>query len=120
MEGDSTGGRAILTVIPAPTVTPSPPVVEETPTPVTSSPGESIHAGAHIQISGTGGDGLRLRVEPSLGAEINYLGLEGEAFIVIEGPSLSDGFTWWRLESPTDQTRNGWAVSDYLQIIAEQ
>ncbi len=116
--GNSAEGAA-LTVIPAPTATPTPLVAAESPTP-TPSAGESIQKGAYVQISGTGGAGLRLRNQPSLSAEINYLGLEDEVFMIIDGPSLMDGFTWWHLESPTDQARNGWAVSDYLQAATDQ
>lgn len=113
------GEGAVLTVIPAPTSTPTPLVPEEEPTPTISLAG-TIQTGAYVQITGTGGDGLRLRHQPSLNAEIDYLGLEEETFIVIDGPNSADGFVWWYLESPTDQTRKGWAVSDYLEAVVGQ
>ncbi|MEA2008106.1 MAG: hypothetical protein U9O54_03215 [Chloroflexota bacterium] len=114
-------GEAALTVIPAPTPTPTPPpvVLPEEPTPI-PSPGEQIEIGSYVQVSGTGGDGLRIRSQHTLDGDVNCLGLEDEVFIVIAGPNLGDGYTWWHLESPSDQTRNGWAVSDYLQVINNQ
>ena len=113
------GAGAALTVIPAPTSTPSPVALAEAPT-LTPSPGEAIEVGVHVQVSGTGGDGLRIRSQHSLDAEINYLGLEDEVFVVIDGPGFGDGYTWWHLESPSDQARNGWVVSDYLQVVNDQ
>jgi hypothetical protein len=72
---------------------------------------------AYVQISGTGGDGLRLRVEPGLKSEVRILGAEDEVFEVKDGPREADGFTWWYLVGPYDQTRRGWAVSNYLQVV---
>ncbi len=68
-----------------------------------------------MQISGTEGEGLRLRRDPSLDGEIVYLGLEGEIFLVIGGPVEGDGYLWWQLEAPLNAPSTGWAVSNYLQ-----
>ncbi len=111
---------AALTVIPAPTRTPLPPTLppfapQETPTP-TPLPG-SIHVGGYVQISGTGGDGLRLRSAPNLDGTPLFLGYESEVFEVREGPRDSDGFTWWFLVAPYDETRNGWAAARFLSVI---
>lgn len=114
-EGDPFEANAALTVIPKPTETPTPAVPEkdETPSPV---PSGEILLGGYVKIEGTGGDGLRLRVEPSLNAKINYLGLEDEVFHVQDGPVDQDGYQWWYLEAPADPGRNGWAVSNYLKV----
>jgi len=65
-------GGAVITVIPVPTATPTPrptateiPLISPTPDSV-----NGIQLGGYVQISGTGGDGLRLRREPSLNGEI--------------------------------------------------
>ncbi len=109
-------GGAAITLIPVPTFTPTPrPTATEiplvSPTPVI---GSGIQLGGYVQISGTGGDGLRLRREPSLTGEIVYLGLEGEIFLVKGGPQDQDGYLWWQLEAPLNPDRQGWAVSDFL------
>lgn len=111
-------GGGVITVIPVPTATQTPvPPPTETPS---ASPfpedGSGIRVGASVQISGTGGDGLRLRQEPSLNGEIVSLGLEGEIFTVKGGPEQRDGYVWWQLEAPLNPTRQGWAVSTYLEL----
>lgn len=114
----------VIALIPAPTqtliFTPTP-NVSPTPTldvPPSPPPG-SFAVGAFVQISGTGGDGLRLRTGPGLDNPVGFLGLESEVFQVIDGPREADGFIWWLLESPYDegQKRSGWAVSNYLQTV---
>jgi hypothetical protein len=117
-------GTPVIALIPAPTLTTSPtptPNVSATPTlDVPPSPPPGVLAiGAFVQISGTGGDGLRLRTGPGLDNPVGFLGLESEVFQVIDGPREADGFTWFLVESPYDegQKRSGWAVSNYLQTI---
>ena len=111
---------AILTVIPAPTETPPPPAPENTPTPngdVPQSPGTGVlYVGAYVQVTGTGGDGLRIRSGPGLSFEQQYLGLESEVFEIIAGPQDADDYIWWHLAAPYDNNINGWAVANYLQV----
>ncbi len=114
---------AVLTLIAAPPATPTAPPVaaasataateEELPTPM---PGV-ISLGAYVQIIGTGGDGLRLRDQPGLDGKVLLLGSEAEVFRVQDGPREVDGYTWWYLVGPFDETRRGWAVANYLQIV---
>jgi|APSaa5957512622_1039677.scaffolds.fasta_scaffold35381_2 hypothetical protein len=114
---------AILTVIPAPTETPTPPAPANTPTPqddVPQSPGAGVlYVGAYVQVAGTGGDGLRIRSGPGLSYDQQYLGLESEVFEIIAGPQDADGYTWWHLSAPYDANINGWAVSNYLEVVDE-
>ncbi|GAP14603.1 hypothetical protein LARV_02376 [Longilinea arvoryzae] len=116
----------VLTVIAAPTSTPIPltPTVSLTPsvTPTLNlSPnGGSIQVGAYVQITGTGGDGLRLRKGPGTDYEQIFLGREAEVFLVKDGPKEGSGYTWYYLEAPYDTNRSGWAVSDFLQVVASQ
>jgi hypothetical protein len=107
-------GEAALTVLPVPTFTPTviPPTPALTPTLETNS---GIQIGGYVKISGTEGEGLRFRRDPSLNGEIIYLGLEDEVFLVKDGPEDQDGYLWWYLEAPLNETRNGWAVSNFLQ-----
>ena len=80
-------------------------------------PAGVIATGAYVQITGTGGDGLRLRTEPGLNADVRILGAEAEVFLVQDGPRQVDGYTWWYLVGPYDSTRRGWAVSNYLAVV---
>lgn len=114
----SYSGEAAITVIPLPTQTPTPlPLQPEVPagTP-TDEPDVGIQVDGYVQISGTEGEGLRMRSDPSLDGEIINIGLEGEIFLVIGGPEDRDGYLWWQLEAPLNGTRRGWAVSNYLEF----
>lgn len=114
---------AVITVISVPTATNIPPTATpaspETPTPsaLPLPPPGDVSKGAFVQIVGTGGDGLRLRTEPGLDSEVRVLGAETEVFVVTDGPSQVDGYDWWYLESPSDRSRRGWAVSNYLSVV---
>ncbi len=111
---------AALAVIPAPTATslPSPTPVENASTTTPPSPGGgTIAVGMYVEISGTEGAGLRLRVEPGLDHTPQFLGLEDEVFKVEDGPQEADGYVWWYLVAPFEPERRGWAVSNYLVPI---
>jgi hypothetical protein len=110
---------AAITLVAFPTVTPIPTskpsrLWTQTPLPDQAPQPGGIHPGVVVQITGTGGDGLRLRVEPGLGSEILFIGSESEKFRVQDGPVEADDFIWWFLISPENSSRQGWAVSDYL------
>lgn len=110
-----------LTVIFAPTSTPVlPTAAAVTPSATTVGSGEiigGIGVGIFVQISGTEGNGLRLRKDPGTKADILFLGYESEVFKVTNGPADMDGYTWWHLTAPYDENRNGWAASNYLTVI---
>jgi hypothetical protein len=118
----STSPNYVMTIIPAATSTPrivSPSPVPLSPTPpptLTPLPG-TIAINTYVQITGTDGDGLRLRASPSLSSDPLFLGFDAEVFLVVDGPKESDGYTWWYLTAPYDQTRSGWAVVNYLVSI---
>jgi hypothetical protein len=111
---------AALTVIAfLPTTTPSPTSIlppTTTPTPLTVIDGISV--GSYVQISGTEGDGLRMRSAPSITSTQVFLAQESELFLVKDGPKMADDYTWWYLVAPYDQARSGWAVSRYLNVVA--
>jgi hypothetical protein len=113
---------AALTLIPAATTTPR--ILPYTPSPFpptsgptrTARPGE-ITPGVYVQITDTGGDGLRIRSEPGLEANTIFSGFDSEVFLVSEGPVERDGHNWWFLTASYDAGRAGWAVEDYLDAI---
>ena len=111
---------AVIHVLLAPTATPLLPTPTHTP-PVTSTlpppPPGVIAVGGYVQITGTGGDGLRLRTAAGLEQPMRVLGAEDEIFRVMEGPVDQDGYVWWYLEGPYDSARNGWAAANYLEAI---
>ena len=111
---------AILQVIPVPTFTPtlppptpSPELTATLPVPPASG---NITVGSFVQVTGTGGDGLRLRSDPGLNGTPRFLGMETEVFQVSDGPRQADGYTWWLLVAPYDSSVQGWAVANYLVV----
>ncbi len=111
---------AEITMIPAPTLTPVQPTLAvdgPKPTP-TGQLVNGIGVGIFVQISGTGGDGLRLRSGPGKDNPPRFLGYEAEVFRVKDGPKLADGLTWWFLEAPYDPGRSGWAAAQFLAVVA--
>jgi len=111
---------ADLTVIPAPTSTPNvtptftpDPLIVGTPT---LAP-DVIGLGGFVQITGTEGEGLRLRANPGLNGNPVSLGYDEEVFEVRDGPQEVDGYTWWYLVAPYDEARAGWAAADFLGAI---
>jgi len=111
---------ADLTMIPAPTSTP-PPAPTLTPDPLQvgtpTAPAGTIAVGVYVQITGTGGDGLRLRSAPGLTSELLFLGEDAEVFLVRDGPQEANGYTWWYLVAPYDESRAGWAASNFLTVV---
>lgn len=113
----------VLIAEPSPTPTVAPPSTstpEPTAPPTTTvvpGAGQGFGVGDLVEVSGTGGDGLRLRNSPDLDASINVLGIENEVFQVSDGPVEADGFTWWYLVNLVDQRKNGWAVGDFLRAL---
>ncbi len=99
---------------PLPTATSAAPV-QPTATFPPPPAGSLIQLGALVKVVNTG-EGLRLRVDAGVDGKVNYLALDYEVFEVKEGPRDASGFTWWYLVSQSDAARNGWGVSNYLQV----
>jgi hypothetical protein len=108
---------ADLTIIAAPTSTSSAPATATidpfAPTPAPTG----IALGNYVQITGTEGEGLRIRAEPGLNGEPQFLGYDSEVFVIKDGPKNVDGFVWWYLVAPYDETRAGWAAADFLSYV---
>lgn len=114
---------AALTWIPGPTNTPRPPTSTLLPTSTATAEfvppaTNEIGIGSYVQIVGTEGTGLNIRNAPGLNSNIQFLGYDAEVFEVRDGPQEVDGFTWWYLVTPVDESRAGWAVVDYLALVA--
>ncbi len=107
---------ADLTVIPPSTLTPSP-VATASPAGTPSASNGQIAVGGYVQITGTEGDGLRIRSAPGLNSDTVFTGQEAETFKVQDGPKEADGHTWWYLVAPYDSTRAGWAAADFLAVV---
>ena len=110
---------ADLTMIPAPTHTPNvtiAPTLDPSLVTPTLAPG-AIGIGAYVQISGTEGEGLRIRSIAGLTGDTVFFGGESEVFLVRDGPQTADGYTWWYLVAPYDESRAGWAAAEFLAVV---
>jgi hypothetical protein len=111
---------AYLTMLPAPTQTPN---ITATFTPdpslagASTLPPDTIGIGVYVQISGTEGEGLNIRSTAGINADSLFLGYDEEVFLVKDGPKEADGYTWWYLVAPYDDTRAGWAASNFLTVV---
>ncbi len=109
---------ADLTMIPAPTHTPNVTVVPTNdPLATPTFDPTAININGYVQITGTEDEGLRIRSAPGLETETVFRGEEAEVFVVKDGPQSVDGYTWWYLVAPYDETRAGWAAADFLAVI---
>lgn len=111
------GSTLQMTVIAAPSITPSPTRVLETHTPTAPPSVGGLSVGSYVQIAGTEGAGLRLRDAPGTSSASRFVAMDSEVFRIKEGPKEADGFTWWYLEAPYDPSRSGWAASKYLSLV---
>jgi len=113
------GLLAVVTIIPAPSATPAP-VATATFDPYAPTPtivAGQISIGTYVQISGTQGEGLRIRSQPGLDGKQLFLGFDTEVYTVVDGPREVDSYTWYYLAAINDQTRTGWAASNFLTVI---
>jgi hypothetical protein len=121
-ENSAIPATAILKIIEAPTQTPLISNPTETPTPTPASadqtplPSTDIAIGSYVQVSGTGGDGLRLHDTAGVSSKVNYVAIESELFIVKDGPVETDGYIWWLLQDPYTDRATGWGVANYLVV----
>ncbi|MGB8253375.1 MAG: hypothetical protein WCF08_09165 [Anaerolineaceae bacterium] len=83
----------------------------------TSIDNSVVSIGSFVQITGTGGVGLRMRLAPGTENAPQFIAMENEVFEVKDGPVFADDFNWWLLASPYDNNRQGWAAGQYLTVI---
>jgi len=111
--GRPTPTPIIWTPTPVPTLAASPtPPPEPTPT---ISPDVAI--GRYVRVAGTGGYGLNLRSGPGENYGRMDIALEGEIFIIVDGPTVSGGSEWWKLRDPENEEREWWAVGNFLEPV---
>ncbi len=93
-------------VLPTATVTLPVNVPGPTPTP------EGIAPGVMVVVKGTQGVGLNIREQPTTYAKILGHAREGTVLKVLDGPRESDGYVWWKLQTPDGI--EGWGAEDWL------
>ena len=115
--------KANITIIPAvlvPTIDSNFLIISPTPTQsADQAVSDQIILEYYVQITGTGGNGLRLRANPGTDADVNFIAAELEVFKVIGGPIQTGDYIWWQLIAPYDANRQGWAASEFLGVIEQ-
>jgi hypothetical protein len=81
---------------------------------------KGIRPNLYVQITGTSGVGLKIRQDPGLNGTMNFVANETEVFQVVDGPIKKDNLIWWKLVTPYDRGRQGWAAAEYLSLIQNQ
>ena len=74
-----------------------------------------IAIGMKLFINGTANEGLRMHSDPGINQPTLFLAKEGEEIIIIDGPVITDGLIWWKINVINDPNRIGWSVQDYLK-----
>jgi hypothetical protein len=115
--------QANVTIIPAilvPTIDANFLIISPTPTQSsTQTNGAEFIVESYVQISGTGGNGLRLRADPGTDSDVRFIAAELEVFKIIGGPIQMGDYVWYQLIAPYDENRQGWAASDFLRVIEQ-
>jgi hypothetical protein len=115
--GGPTPAPIIWTPTPAPTSPPPTPVPTETAAPPpTASP--DIAIGVYVRVTGTGDVGLSLREGPGPTYPRVDIALEGEVFIVVDGPKPAGGYDWWKVRDPDNAEREWWGAGNFLEPVA--
>ncbi len=120
---DQTPATAIVKIIQAPTQTLPGMIITLTPTLAptapqnTPTPSGNIVLGNYVQVTGTGGDGLRLHNNANVTSKVNYVAIDSEVFVVMDGPVEADGYIWWELKDPYTKIAVGWGVANYLSVV---
>jgi len=72
--------------------------------------------GQRVRVANTGGTGVRLRVEPSLKAQIAARLAEGTILEVVGEDRTADGYTWKNVRAPGDG--RGWVAANYVVAVS--
>ena len=117
----ATGGPTPTPVLwtPTPILWTPTPVASPLPLPTESIPTTSpeIAIGRYVRVAGTEGHGLNLREGPGENYARVDVALEGQVFIVVDGPTVSGDSEWWKLRDPENEEREWWAVGNFMEPV---
>jgi hypothetical protein len=99
--------------VPAASLTP-PPTETAEPTPTVSP---DIAIGRYVRVMGTGGYGLSLRSGPGENYTRMDVALDGEVFVVVDGPAVAASSEWWKVRDWENEEREWWAIGNFLEPV---
>ena len=111
--GGATPTPIFLTATTAPSPTALPTGTPE-PSP-TASP--DIAVGRYVRVAGTEGYGVSLRSGPGADYTRMDVALDGEVFLVVEGPTVTAGAEWYKIRDPDNEEREWWAIGNFLEPV---
>jgi hypothetical protein len=77
-----------------------------------------ISIGQRVMVVDVGIQQLNVRDRAgTVGTSVVFRAEEETVFEVVGGPEQADGLTWWRIQSPDNPARAGWAASNYLRLL---
>lgn len=78
-----------------------------------------LRVGATIEVIDVGTAGLNVRDGAGTAFRVQFIAREGSRFEVIGGPEEANDFTWWQLRGVENPDQTGWAVADFLSVVAD-
>jgi len=126
LHGRAAAGRpSPVPIIRTATTAPTP-VVDRSATPdagtqpeADTGPAPAVAIGDRVRVTGTGGYGLSLREGPGESYTRMEIAMEGEVFIVVDGPMMAGGSEWWKIRDHEDEAREWWAAASFLEPVAK-
>ncbi|MBN1967530.1 MAG: SH3 domain-containing protein, partial [Anaerolineae bacterium] len=81
----------------------------------------ALSIGATVEVFDVDTSGLNVRDDVGLAAEVLFIASDGSQFEIIAGPEEANDFTWWQIRETGGATaREGWAVADFLRVVAAE
>ncbi len=110
-----------IAFVETPSPIPSTPTAQPSPTPSPTPETPTLQIGARAVVVNIGESTLRLRASPGLTARVIARIPAGREVVLLEGPVVADGYTWWRVAVGS---QSGWCAvttpdgTNFLEPIA--
>lgn len=96
-----------ITVVETASPIPPTPTIQPSPTPSPTPEPLTLQIGARAVVVNIGESALRLRASPGLTARVIARIPAGREVVLLEGPVVADGYTWWRVAVGS---QSGWCA----------
>jgi 3D (Asp-Asp-Asp) domain-containing protein len=70
-----------------------------------------LKAGSVVRVTGTDGNGLRVRSTPGVNSKVLATIKDGQRLEILDGPRTADGLDWYQVKS---ESLTGWSNAKYL------
>jgi hypothetical protein len=97
----------VIVFVETPSPIPPTPTTQPSPTPSPTPEPPRLQIGARAVVVNIGESALRLRASPGLTARVIARIPAGREVVLLEGPVVADGYTWWRVAVGS---QSGWCA----------